>query len=165
MNIETLVPSVSDVSSRSSEESHSLLVIVFEVSSNSSVSVMGPAVTTDLNGDDLVSVSHSSDGLGSPVEGPPLSVMTWVVVLDSKSVLVVTDVLVPEESSLAWHDGLDLESNTVSKWVSWMVSGFLVNDPGLVGTVVALVPVDMSVLGVGLSMVQVPQRCQPSLDH
>ena len=64
--------------------------------------------------------------------------VVWVVVLDSQSVLVVTNVLVVEEGSSAWHLGLDLESDTILEWVSWEVWLLLVNVPGLVETVVAV---------------------------
>jgi len=103
VDIQALVPGVSDVSSGTSEESHSLEMLISVVSSDGNVSVVSPALSIDLSGDDLVSVSHSSDGLGSPVEGPPLSVVTWVVVLDSQSVLVRSDVLMPEEGSVSAH--------------------------------------------------------------
>ena len=79
-------------------------------------------------------------------------VVVWVVVLDSQSVLMVTNVLVPEESSLAWHDSLDLESNTVSKWVSWVVNSSSVNGPSLVLTVMAFEPDGVSVVRVVCSV-------------
>lgn len=60
---------------------------------------MSPVGSTVLDGDGSVSVSKSSNGSGSPVEDPPLSVITWVVVLDSKSILVSTNMLVPSDSS------------------------------------------------------------------
>ena len=103
MDIQALLPGVSDVSSGSWVHSHSLLMVVLEVSDDSGVAVVHPVVSTDLDGDDLVSISESSNGLGSPVEDEPLSVVTWVVVLDSESVLMVTNVLVPEEGSVSRH--------------------------------------------------------------
>lgn len=64
------------------------------------------------------SVSCSSNGLSSPVEDEPLSVVLWLIVSDSKSVLTVSNVLVIEESSSASHQGLDLESDSISEWIS-----------------------------------------------
>lgn len=66
-------------------------------------------------------------------------VVVWVVVLDSQSVLAVADVLMPEEGSLGWHSGLDLESHTVLEWIPWEVWSSLVNVPGLIEAVVASV--------------------------
>ena len=45
-------------------------------------------------GDNPSSLVVSSDGLGSSVEVEPLSWVPWLVVLDSESVVVVSDVLV-----------------------------------------------------------------------
>jgi len=66
-----------------------------------------------------------------------LFVVVWVVVLDSQSVIVSSNVLMPDECSLGWHSGLDLESNTISEWVCWETWSSLVNVPGLVQTGVA----------------------------
>jgi len=52
-----------------------------------------------LDGNNESSVTSSSDGLGSVVEYPPLSDIIWVVVLDSKSILTVTHVLVISKRS------------------------------------------------------------------
>ena len=49
------------------------------------------------------SVGKGSDSLGSPVEDKPLSSVSWVVVLDSESVLLGTNVLMPEEGSVRSH--------------------------------------------------------------
>ena len=65
-----------------------------------------------------------SDRSGSVVECPPLSSVIWVVVLDSKSVLVTSNVLRGEESSVVSHCVLDLEFNSVSQWISWDTSCF-----------------------------------------
>jgi len=114
-----------------------------DVSDDGVVSVSSPALSTDLGGDDLVSVSEGSNSLGSPVESPPLSVVTWVVVLDSQSVLVGSNMLMPEEGSVSAHSSLDLELDTVSEWISWEVKWSSVDVPGLVSTVVALPPDDL----------------------
>ena len=39
--------------------------------------------------------------------------------------------LVVEQGSVSWHLGFDLESNSVSQWVSWEGNSFSVNEPGL----------------------------------
>lgn len=98
-------------------------------------------------------VSSRSNGLGSPVEDPPLFVAVWVVVLDSESVLMSTNVFMPEEGSSASHLGLDLESSSISDWVSWIRDSSGVDGPALVGMVVASPEDDMSVL-----------RVRPSVD-
>ena len=41
--------------------------------------------------------------MGSSVEGPPLLLVGWVVVVDSESVLVCTNVLVEDEGSVVGH--------------------------------------------------------------
>jgi hypothetical protein len=51
----------------------------------------------------VASSCPGSDGLGSPVKGPPLFVIHWVVVLDSHSELVSTNVFSMEESSVSTH--------------------------------------------------------------
>ena len=66
-----------------------------------------------------------------------MSVVVWVVVLDSESVLVVTNMLMPSNSSFLWKSGFDLESNSVLQWVSWEVWLSLVNVPLLVLSIVA----------------------------
>lgn len=51
----------------------------------------------------VASSGPGSNGLGSPVKGPPLFVVHWVVVLDSHSVLVSTNMFFMEESSVSTH--------------------------------------------------------------
>jgi hypothetical protein len=62
-----------------------------------------------------------------------------MVVLDSQSVLVSSDVLLPVEGSVSSHSVLDLESDSVTKWIRWELwSSWLdVVGPGLVEAVVA----------------------------
>jgi len=57
--------------------------------------------------------------------------------------------LVPEEGSSSAHQGLDLELDSIVKWESWVCLGVLLNGPSLVDSVVALVPDDVSHVGVG----------------
>lgn len=59
---------------------------------------------------------------------------------------------VPSDSSVSSHLRFDLESKSISKWISWEVNTFLIDVPGLVQSIVAL-PVDnMSVVAVVVSM-------------
>lgn len=62
-----------------------------------------------------------------------------MVVLDSQSELVSSDVLFPEQGSVTRHSVLDLESDSVTKWIRWesWSSSLDVVGPGLVETVVA----------------------------
>jgi hypothetical protein len=103
-------------------------------------------------GDNPVFLSSSSDGLGSSVEVEPLSVVPWLVVVDSQSVVVVTNVLMPEQGSVAAHSGSNLESDSVTKDWSVIDSTLLVEPPSLVGTIVAVPEDDVSVMSVGVSM-------------
>jgi len=50
-----------------------------------------------LVGDCEVSLGNCSDRSSSAVKSPPLSVVTWLSVSESESVLVTTNVLMPEE--------------------------------------------------------------------
>jgi len=98
VNIEALSSVVSNVSSRSVVPSDSLEVLVF-VWSDGSGDANSEFVTL-LVGNDVVSSSPGSDGLGSRVESVPLLVVLRVVVSDSQSELVAANVLVPEEGSV-----------------------------------------------------------------
>jgi len=86
------------------------------------------------------------------VEDPPLLSVPWLAVLDSQSELVSSDVLVPEEGSLRSHSSLELELDSIFQWLSWPALVSLVNPPGLVETVVAVVEDDVSVVSVAVSM-------------
>jgi hypothetical protein len=88
MNIETLVQDVSDVSSSTWEESHLNVLTGAVWKYDSVVAVIVEVSGVLLNRDGSVSVSKGSDSSGSPVKDPPLSVVSWVVVLDSESILV-----------------------------------------------------------------------------
>jgi len=150
MDIETFLSVVSDVSVGTVVPSDSLVVLALPLSDGSSNT--NSELVSSLVGDDEVSSSPSSDGLGSGIEGPPLLVVSWVVVSDSESVLVSSNVLVPEEGSVSDHSSLDLELNTVTKWVWWVLVSNSVNEPTLVGTVVALPPDHVSVVMVVSTM-------------
>lgn len=107
---------------------------------------------TSLVGNSIASSGPGSDSVSSGVKGPPLLVVLWVVRSDSESVLVSTNMLMPEEGSSVGHSRSNLELSSVSEWVSWVVVALSVNNPSLVDTVVALVPDDVSMVRVRLSV-------------
>jgi hypothetical protein len=61
-------------------------------------------------------------------------------------------VLMVEQGSSALHLGLDLESLSISDWVSWEGSRSGVDGPSLVGVVVASPPGNVSVVRVASSV-------------
>lgn len=71
-----------------------------------------------LGGENKSSVVHRSDGLGSPVEGPPLLSVVSVVVLDSEVVLSTSSRVGDNERSVGSHSGSELELNSISDWES-----------------------------------------------
>jgi hypothetical protein len=142
--VQALSSNVSDVSVLAVEPEGSDGVVVLVLSHSSGTSNV--ELVSSLVGNSKVSSGPGSDSLGSPVEGPPLSVVEWVVSSDSKSELVSTNVLMPEEGSSVWHSGLDLELNSVGKWVSWVLSSSGVNVPGLVQSVVTVEEDGVSVM-------------------
>lgn len=79
-----------------------LLGVVTSVLANGSSNSNVEALTL-LVCDGEVLARPSSDGVSSSVEGKPLLLVEWVVVSDSKSELVATDVFVPNEGSVTWH--------------------------------------------------------------
>jgi len=91
---------------------------------------------------------EGSDGLCSSVEGEPLSLVIWVVVLDLEIVLTSTEVSAVEDRSVFSHSGSNLEFDSGGKWLLSEFNTLSVDRPSLVSTVVALVPVDMSSMGV-----------------
>jgi len=128
-NIQASDTHVSNVSSASIEPSDSLDHLGLVSSNNGGISIREPVVVVPLNGDSHVSVVISSDRSSSPVEDPPLLRIFWIVVSDSKSVFAVSDVLMVENSSVISHDGFDLESDTISEWVSWEVDSSGISEP------------------------------------
>lgn len=122
INIETFSIQGSDSSSWVVEPSHLLVNLISPDSGNSNLS---NSVSISLSvRDGIVSSPERSNRSGSVVECPPLSSVIWVVVLDSKSVLVTSDVLTSEESSVVSHGRFDLEFNSVSQWISWNSDSF-----------------------------------------
>ena len=151
MNIKAKSWDVSDVSGVSTVEGRHLSVISsLVVSDNGSDSNL--ETLASLVGDGPVSLEVWSDGSGSPVEDPPLLLVPWLGVLDSESVLVSTNVLVPEEGSSRLHSSSDLESLSILQWLRWPLLGSLVDPPGLVETVVAVPEDNVSVVGVAVSV-------------
>jgi len=74
------------------------------------------------------------------------------VVLDSHSELVSSNVLVVREGSSTRHSGSQLESSSIWKWLSSPVDVGLIDEPGLVKSVVAVIEDNMSVVGVRVSV-------------
>jgi len=101
VDIEALVTVVSDVSDRSVVVSNSDVVRVIELSQNSGV--VDSELNSSLVSESEVSSGPGSDGLGSRVVDEPLELVSWMVVSDSSSVLVSSDVLSHEESSVSRH--------------------------------------------------------------
>jgi len=150
VDIKALSSKVLDVSVSSTNPLGSLSV-VSSVLSDGSGNVDSETVSS-LVGNNVASSSVGSDGSGSGIEDPPLLVVLWTVVSDSQSELVASDMLVPEECSSAWHSSLDLELNSISDWVSWVLSSSNVIVPSLVDTVVASVENGPSSVDVSVSV-------------
>lgn len=126
-----------------------LVVVSSLVWSNSDV-VVSSESSFDSVTKNMVSSLPGSQGLSSGIKGPPLGIITWVVVLNSYSELTSAHSLDPscEEGSVTGKSGLDLEFDSASDWLLWIVVSSLVNDPSLVVAVVALIPVNVSVVSV-----------------
>lgn len=98
----------------------------------------------------VVSLLEGSDSLGSCVEDEPLVDIIWVVPVNSDSVLVSSNVLGGEHCQVvqSFNLGSDLELNATLQWLFWIVPALSVESPSLVSSLVALVPVNMSLVGV-----------------
>lgn len=94
-------------------------------------------------------IGTRSDGSASSVEGEPLSLLFWVSVGNLQVELSTTNVVSSLDSSVSSHLGEDLELDSVGEWLLWILESLLVNLPALVLTIVAIVPDNMSVVGVG----------------
>lgn len=137
VNIQTFLWQISDVLSGTLVE-EGLLVVRVSPWSHDGGDSDSPSVSI-LVGQGEFSIRGSSNGSGSVIEDEPLLVVPWHVVSDSQSVLVVTDVLVSEQSSVSAHSGLNLELNSVFEWVAlWNSNTLGVNSPSL--SSVVLVP-------------------------
>jgi len=149
VNPEASTSDISDVSVSTVKPSSSLEGLGSPVSHSSGIAEVLVVSSSLLDGHDVVSVGNRSNGLSSPVEDPPLLAVIWIVVVDSKSEISVSDMLSPDNSSVSAQSGLDLESNTVSEWVSWEVNSSSVKRPGLTHMVLAGVVVNVSSFSVG----------------
>lgn len=105
---------------------------------NTCIRVVFPVSSSLLDRNNEVSIGTSSNSLGSVVEDPPLFDIVWVVVSDSKSVLVRSNVFSVEKSSSCSQSRLDLELNSILQWVSWEVNSSSVKQPSLAGSVIAV---------------------------
>jgi hypothetical protein len=143
-NIEALLAVVLDVAVGSIVPSD-LLESFFLPWSNDSGSVDVVSLTKLVSQDVVLSVV-SSDSLSSVIKVEPLLLVFWVVVLDSESVLVTTDVFSPGDSSVACHLALELELDAIGKWIRWVFNTDSVHVPAHSSTISALTPKGVSVL-------------------
>ena len=150
MDIQALSSIVSDILSVSLVVSNSLVNLILEWSDHSRSS--NSETLSILIGDGIASSGASSDSSCSHVKDPPLSVVLVLVVSDSESELISTNMLSPVSSSEGAHFRLDLELDSVSVNLLWISESSLIDVPGLVCTVVALVPDCESVVNVSSSM-------------
>lgn len=144
VNIKTVVGHQSDGLSARSEPSQFLSSFSSEWSSVGISWLM--ASLSILVRDNLFSVSPHSNGLGSPVEDPPLSAIPWCIVSDSE---LVSPPVASLFSSVEWsssrHSCSDLESSSISEWISWEVYSSGINGPFL-GFVLLVPPPDNRVV-------------------
>lgn len=121
---------------------HSLDVVVIEVSE------------AKWNRDNHLSVSETSEGLGSVAENEPLlGVVCLGVTSDSEFVLLVAHVLSLVEGELGEAiGGSDLELDSVSQWVSWNSESFGVDEPTLMSTITTVVIDNMVMVVVSSSI-------------
>ena len=71
---------------------------------------------------------------------------------DSQSVLMSSNVLTEEQGLVTFHLRSNLELDSTSQWLSWISISMSVNSPCLVLAIVALVPVNVSLVLVMTSM-------------
>jgi hypothetical protein len=121
-------------------------VLVLESSNDGSSTIVELVRTVASKG--VVSLSEGSDGLSSLVKGPPLLVVSWVGVSDSKSVLRMANVLSVVDSSVVRVSSLDLELDSTSQWVWWVLVTFEDDSPGTVVSWSALLPLSNLLVGV-----------------
>ena len=101
MNIKAVATVVADVLSLACIPSDSGVVCTVPWSDCNS-NILSEALSL-LVCDGIASSSPGSDRLSSGIKGKPLILVTWVVVPDSKSILVTTNVFSPEKSFVAFH--------------------------------------------------------------
>lgn len=112
---------------------------------NSSKDVL--TVTKGVSGKSIVSPVVGSDSLGSAIESIPGVLVIWVLIVNP-DIAVVSEV----QWSVSVNSGSDLELDTVSEWVGWVVDTLLVDVPALVLAIVAFVPNKVSVVSVGVTV-------------
>jgi len=83
MDIEASADNISDGFLVTSKPPDLLVWLLLVCPDNSSISTVLVVGSSNLDRDNLLSISGRSDGLGSPVKDPPLLVVLWIVVLDS----------------------------------------------------------------------------------
>jgi len=147
-DVETFLGVVSEILSASTVPGDPLIHITSPWSHASSDS--NSELVVELVGHNLSSISPCSNGLCSPVEDEPLSAILRHVVSDSKSLSVVANVFMPEKCFVSTHSGFDLESDSVSERISWILDSLEVEPPSLVCSVVAQIEVCETVLSCSL---------------
>lgn len=108
MIVETFSSCILESVSRSVVPSHSLKLVLAVERSNHCLIPVRVEVSSNLNRDYLILVCCSSDSLCSEVPFEPFMNVRNVIIVESKSVLVASNVFVPEES-LAGNMTLDSE--------------------------------------------------------
>ena len=101
MDIKALLSNVSDVSELSTVPYCLLVWLLSEWSDGCSNS--NSELLTSLVGKSIISSCPGSDCLCSVIESEPLLVVLRVIVSDSQSELVATNMLMPEEGSILLH--------------------------------------------------------------
>lgn len=127
------------------------MVVGSEVSHDSVVAIGVPVILTLLDRHGQSSVTLSSDSSSSPVEDEPLLQVPWGVVSDSQSPLVSTDMLVVEKSSSCLHGRFDLESYSISKWVSWELDSLSIEQPTLMISIFTNIELKVVAIEVSIS--------------
>ena len=102
VNLQTFSSVVLDVSSGSTVPSGLNSVVIASVGSDNS-SIVDSELNTSLVSKNVVSSQEWSHGSSSSIEDPPLSLVAWIVGLDSSSVLMSSDVFPPEKSFVSVH--------------------------------------------------------------
>jgi len=146
VHIKAVAGIVSEVSVSSWEVRKSLVWLVSPLSDNSGVS--NSVMVSSLVRDGIASLVLSSDRSGSSIEDEPLSSVVSLMVVDSESELMSTNVLMPEEGSVSRQSSSDLELSAIWKWLSSPDDSNLIDVPGLVNTIMAVPEDNMSVVSV-----------------
>lgn len=146
MDIKTKSGDISDVSFVSWPEGSSLIGLGSPLSDDGWSSHVELRVVGV--GKSKVSLLHWSDSSCSSIKEEPLSIVPWLGVMNSESVLVSTNMLVPEKGLSSAHSGSDLESSSIWELLFRPADGSLIDVPLLVLSIVAVVVDNVSVVGV-----------------